>query len=202
MRTEQYLQEKEAFIFELNQVIFPEKDYYLQVYYLFGQFIEYAEQFNAAEIVAFMQEYYLEKGTKDIFNNTATRFDIPEKYQVNFELLLLSARLPLKLLMFSEVLKFMQQIVVERKKILLLIDGNAAMQLNVIKQIEWNGLENYLTVYFAEEMGGMAAGLGQILITQEMDANAVVFMGQSKTAKKAAIENNIDFVAAAKLFLS
>lgn len=202
MRTEQYLQEKKAFIFELNQVIFPEKDYYLQVYYLFGQFIEYAEQLNAAEIVAFMQAHYLEKGTKDIFNKTAKRFHIPEKYQVNFELLLLSARLPLKLLMFSEVLKFMQQIVVERKKIFLLVDGNAAMHLNVIKQIEWNGLENYLTVYFAEEMGGMAAGLEQILITHEIGSDALVFMGQSKTAKKAAEKNNIDFVVSEKLFLS
>ena len=202
MSTTQYLKEKEAFIFELNQVIFPEKDYYLQVYYLFGQFIEYAEQLNAAEIVAFMQEHYLKKGTKDIFNKTARHFNIPEKYQVNFELLLLSARLPLKLLMFSEVLKFMQQIVVERKKIFLLVDGNAAMQLNVIKQVEWNGLENYLTVYFTEEMGGMTAGLGQILVTHDLEPKNAIFIGKSKTSKKSAIENNIDFAVAEKLFLS
>jgi len=202
MCTDQYLQKKEAFIFELNQVIFPEKDYYLQVYYLFGQFIEYTEQLNAADIVAFMQSYYLEKGTKDIFNKTAKRFNIAEKYQVNFELLLLSARLPLKLLIFSEVLKLMQQVVVERKKIFLLVDGNAAMQLNVIKQIEWNGLENYLTVYFAEEMGGMVEGLGQILITHELDPKDVVLIGKSKLTKKAAHENYIDFVAVEKLFLS
>jgi hypothetical protein len=202
MSTTQYLKEKEAFIFELNGVVFPEKDYYLQVYYLFGQFIEYAEQLNAADIVAFMQQYYLEKGTKDIFNKTAKRFHIPEKYQVNFELLLLSARLPLKLLMFSEVLKFMQQSVVERKKIFLLVDGNAAMQLNVIKQVEWNGLENYLTVYFTEEMGGMTAGLGQILITHELEPKSVIFIGKPKVSKKSAKENNIDFAVAEKLFLS
>lgn len=202
MSVEKYLKEKEAFIFELNEVIFPEKDYYLQVYYLFGQFIEYAEQLNAADIVAFMQASYLEKGTKDIFDKTAKHFNIPEKYQVNFELLLLSARLPLKLLMFNEVLKFMQQIVVERKRIFLLVDGNAAMQLNVIKQIEWNGLENYLTVYFSEEMGGLTAGLSQILITHELDPKNLVFIGKPKGAKKAAKENNIDFVSTNKLFLS
>lgn len=202
MSAEQYLKEKEAFIFELNEVVFPEKDYYLQVYYLFGQFIEYAEQLNAADIVAFMQSYYLKKGTKDIFKKTAKHFDIPEKYQVNFELLLLSARLPLKLLMFSEVLKFMQQIVVERKKIFMLVDGNAAMQLNVIKQIEWNGLENYLTVYFSEEMGGLTAGLSQIQLSHELNPKNVIFIGKSKGAKKAAKENNIDFVSADKLFLS
>jgi hypothetical protein len=202
MQVEQYLKNKASFIFELNEVIYPEKDYYLQVYYLFGQFIEYSEQLNAAEIVAFMQNYYLEKGKDGIFKHTAEQFTIPEKYQVNFELLLLSARLPLKLLIFDEVLKFMQDIVLERKKIFLLVDGNAAMQLNVIKQIEWNGLAEYLTVYFAEEMGGMAAALKEILSLHELTAASVGFIGRSELAKKAALENNIDFAIPNELFIA
>ena len=34
---------KTAFIFELDNVIFPAKDYDLQVYYLFGQFMEFTQ---------------------------------------------------------------------------------------------------------------------------------------------------------------
>lgn len=202
MQVEQYLKDKASFVFELNEVIYPEKDYYLQVYYLFGQFIEYSEQLNAAEIVAFMQQHYLEKGKEGIFKHTAAQFNIPEKYQVNFELLLLSARLPLKLLIFDEVLKFMQDIVLERKKIFLLVDGNAAMQLNVIKQIEWNGLAEYLTVYFAEEMGGMTAALKEILSLHDLSESSVGFVGRSELAKKATLENNIDFATPNELFIA
>lgn len=202
MHVEQYLKDKASFVFELNEVIYPEKDYYLQVYYLFGQFIEYSEQLNAAEIVAFMQHHYLEKGKDGIFKHTAEQFNIPEKYQVNFELLLLSARLPLKLLIFDEVLKFMQDIVLERKKIFLLVEGNAAMQLNVIKQIEWNGLAEYLTVYFAEEMGGLTAALKEILSLHKLSESSVGFIGRSELAKKAALENNIDFASPNELFIA
>ena len=34
---------KKAFVFELDNVLYPEKDYLLQVYYLFASFLEYSE---------------------------------------------------------------------------------------------------------------------------------------------------------------
>lgn len=38
------VKDKQIVIFELDNVLYPEKDYLLQVYYLFAQFIEYSEQ--------------------------------------------------------------------------------------------------------------------------------------------------------------
>src|SRR5690349_14130267 len=116
MTSEKYLQEKQFFIFELDNVIYPEKDYLLQVYYLFAQFIEYGEQLNSADILKYMQETYLGDGEKDIFAKTAAKFSIPDKYRVNFDMLLNSVRLPLKLLIYDELLKFLQAIVLERKQ--------------------------------------------------------------------------------------
>lgn len=86
MALEKYLKEKETFIFELDDVIYPEKDYLLQVYYLFAQFMEYGEQLSAVDVLKFMQDTYLEEGAVDLFAKTAGKFNIPDKYQVNFEM--------------------------------------------------------------------------------------------------------------------
>lgn len=203
MAFEEYLKEKESFIFELDEVIYPQKDYLLQVYYLFAQFMEYAEQINATNLLRSMQELYHSDGPDDIFEKTADKFSIPEKYKVNFDLLFISARLPLKLLLFNEVLSFMQAIVVERKQIFLLIDGDPGMQLNKIKQMEWNGLEQYLTVYFTEETAPKPSvqSLRYIIAKHNLDAKNILMIGKSEIDKVCAEQAGVDFLQIEKLLL-
>ena len=152
MEFEQALSEKEVFIFGLDNEIYPEKDYLLQVYYLFAHMMEYTEQLEAAEILKFMSEYYLNRGEEGLFAATADKFSIPVTREANLNNLRQSARLPLKLLLYKEVLSKMQTIVQQQKKVVLLVPGDPAMQLNKIRQIEWNGLENHIKVYFLEEL--------------------------------------------------
>lgn len=195
-----YLKEKETFIFELDDVIYPEKDYLLQVYYLFAQFMEYGEQLSAADILQFMQATYLEEGTADLFAKTAAKFNIPDKYQVNFELLLRSVRLPLKLLIFDEVLRFLQEITVERKQIFLFVQGSPVMQLNKIKQTEWNGLEKYLTVYFTEELKAARDPLGFIVEKHRMNTEKTLIIGRSEFARTSALNVKICYLPVEELF--
>jgi FMN phosphatase YigB (HAD superfamily) len=46
----------------------------------------------------------------------------------------------------------MQNIVVDRKQLFIVTNGNPEQQLNKIKQTEWHGLEKYLVCYFADEI--------------------------------------------------
>lgn len=200
MNTEKYLKDKQSFIFELDNVIYPEKDYYLQVYYLFAQFIEYGEQLSSADILAYMQQTYLEEGEEGIFEKTAAKFNIPEKYKVNFDMLLLSVRLPLKLLIFNEVLNLLQAIVLERKQIFLLVRGNPAMQLNKIKQTEWNGLEKYLTVFFTEEFDTEQDALKQMVEQHQIQSEKALLVGSSAFAESSALSNKMDYLFVNELF--
>ncbi|MXV52049.1 HAD hydrolase-like protein [Pedobacter sp. HMF7647] len=144
---------KKAFIFELDDVLYPQKDYLLQVYYLFASFIEYTETVPpAADLTAFMKKVYENYGSDRIFEKASEAFAIDKKYQDNFERLHITARLPLKLILFPEMLSLLQEIVVDRKSIFIVTNGNPEQQLNKIRQIEWNGLENYLRVFFADEI--------------------------------------------------
>lgn len=201
---EKLLTEKQAFIFELDDVLYPEKDYLLQVYYLFGQFIEYGEQLNGNDIVKFMQETHLAAGAEDIFGKTAKQFDIPMKYKINFDLLLQNARLPLKLLIFNHVLDFLKEIVNRGKKLFLFVDGDPATQLNKIRQMEWNGLEHHLTVYFAIETKPKpsAEGLELIMKKHELIHDSVLFVGKGSVDETCAANAGIEFLEVDKLLLN
>lgn len=201
MTTEKFLEEKQAFVFELDNVLYPEKDYLLQVYYLFAQFIEYGEQLNATEILHFMQEKYLADGAEGMFEQTAAKFDIPLKYQVNYDLLFQNARLPLKLLIFNKVLTFLQEIVAQGKQLFLLIDGDPVMQLNKIRQMEWNGLESHLVVYFGAEIGAKpsAAGLELIMERHDLKPEELVLIGNSQKDMECAARARVDFLQGEKL---
>ncbi len=144
---------KKAFVFELDNVLYPEQDYLLQVYYLFSNFIEFTEGTPpSADLTAFFKTAYSHHGDERIFERAKDAFGLDEKYRANFERLYYTARLPLKLLLYKEVLKLLQEIVVDRKQVFLITNGRPEVQLNKIRQTEWNGLEQYLKVYYAAEI--------------------------------------------------
>ncbi|WP_094570685.1 HAD family hydrolase [Mucilaginibacter xinganensis] len=142
---------KKAFIFELDNVLYPEKDYLYQVYYLFASLLEYTDLINAKETTDLMVNTYINEGKEYVFDRVKEKFGINETYRANLRHLMLTAKLPLKLLLYQNMLNLLQDIVVDRKKIFIVTNGNPEQQLNKIKQTEWHGLEEYLTVYFTEE---------------------------------------------------
>lgn len=187
---------KDAFIFELDDVLYPEKDYLFQVYYLFTALLEYADLINAKEATDFMIQSYLSGGKDVVFDNLRKKFNFGEKYRYNFKLLNNTARLPLKLLLYPEMLNLLQEIVVDRKKIFIVTNGNPEQQLNKIKQTEWNGLEPYLTCYFAEEIASKPdAGCIELLIKDHhLERNKILMIGNSGTDEDCAIACGIDYV--------
>jgi FMN phosphatase YigB (HAD superfamily) len=201
MSSGEYINDNQAFVFELDDVLYPEKDYWLQVYYLFAQFIEYGEQIEAGSILRFMEECYRNEGHFAIFEKTALQFNLPEKYKVNFDLLTQNARLPLKLLLFAPVLDFLKAIRAAGKPVFLLVDGDPAMQLNKIRQMEWNGLEQHLKVYFLAEMpNGYIDGIERITMENNLKSNEILFIGKEKDGTDLAYFNTLRFLASGNLF--
>jgi hypothetical protein len=198
-----YVEQNDAFIFQFDNVVYPEKDYLLQVYYLFAQFIEYGEHIDAQPILRFMEESYQNEGDKGIFERTAAHFGLPEKYKVNFELLQQNARLPLKLLLFAPVLQTMKEIIRAGKKLFLLADGLPLQQLNKIKQTEWNGVEQFLTVYFTDEIadGSVPHAVESIIVKHEIDASKLVFIGSDVTNQNFELSSKYKFLLIGKLLL-
>src|SRR6185437_3570601 len=103
---------KTAFIFELDNVIYPEKDYLFQVYYLFASFLEYTELLDAKKATDVMVDTYTDEGKEKVFDRLQEKFNEDEKYRENLNILLLTVKLPLKLLIFKNILSLLQEIII------------------------------------------------------------------------------------------
>lgn len=169
---------KKVFIVELDGVLFPERDFYLQVYYLFANFIEYVESVPpAADLTNFMKTVYEHHGSEVVFDRAVEAFGLDTKYRENFERLLLTAQLPLKLELYAQVLSILQELVVDRKQIFIWTKGNPEGQLNKIRQVEWKGLGQYLKVYFAEEYESKS--LTAVLSENQLSTTEVLYIGSA-----------------------
>ena len=188
--------QKTAFIFELDNVIYPEKDYLFQVYYLFASAIEYTELIDAKKTTDLMVAAYIQEGSEVVFDRAQKELAINEKYRKNFEHLMLTAKLPLKLLIYKNVLNMLQEIVVDRKKIFIVTNGNPQQQLNKIRQTEWNGLEKYLTCYFTEESKPKPATDSiELLMNEHGLSNEELVMIGNATADQLCAQNaGVDYI--------
>lgn len=187
---------KSAFIFELDNVLYPEKDYLYQVYYLFANLLEYTELVDAKETTNLMIDTYVSEGEQFVFDRMAEKFTIAEKYRANFDNLLITAKLPLKLLLYQNMLTLLQEIVVDRKKLFIVTNGNVEQQVNKIKQIEWHGLEKYLTCYFAEETAAKPEPDVIHLLMQEhnLQRRDIMMIENSETDRLCAEAVGIDYI--------
>lgn len=148
---------KSLYLFELDDVMFPRKDYILQVYYLFASFYEFSEggTVKAQDMVEFMKKIHIHHGEETVFSSTQLMYNMDEKYKENFERLKANAQLPLKLELFPEISKSLQMLEVQQKQMAILTKGNPVEQLNKLKFIDWSGLENCkdkLKVFFFDEL--------------------------------------------------
>lgn len=188
---------KTAFIFELDDVLYPAKDYYFQAYYLFANMLEYIELIDAKVATKVLTDTYIAEGKDAAFDRLAVEFPVAEQYRDKFENLLLTAKLPLKLLLYQNVLTLMQDIVVDRKNLFIVTNGNVQEQVNKIKQTEWHGLEKYLRCYFTEETTPKPEPDVINLLIQEhgLQRKEIVMIGNSPTDRLCAEASGIDFIS-------
>jgi FMN phosphatase YigB (HAD superfamily) len=189
---------KTAFIFELDNVLYPEKDYLFQVYYLFASLLEYTELIDAKMATELMVNTYNNEGKDVVFDRLKEKFDLSERFRYSLSHLLNTVKLPLKLLVYENMLKMLQEVVVDRKKVFIVTNGNPEQQLNKIKQTEWHGLEKYLTCYFAEEsVPKPEPDVIHLLIKEHnLQRRNIVMIENSETDRLCALACGIDFINA------
>jgi phosphoglycolate phosphatase-like HAD superfamily hydrolase len=139
---------------------------------------------------------YTTEGKEFVFDRLKEKFNIDEKYRQNLNNLLLTVKLPLKLLVYQNILNLLQEITIDRKKLFIVTNGNPAQQLNKIKQTEWHGLEPYLTCYFAEEtIAKPEPDIIHLLLKEHnLQRREVLMIENSDTDRLCADACGIDFI--------
>jgi FMN phosphatase YigB (HAD superfamily) len=187
---------KNAFIFELDNVLYPEKDYLFQVYYLFAGYLEYLDLIDAKEATDLMVDAFNSKGKDAVFVAVKEKYKLKDSYQLHFNFLMDTANVPLKLLLYQNMLELMQDIVVDRKKLFIVTNGSPAQQLNKIKHTEWHGLEKFLICYFAEEVLPKPEPdiINQILADHDLRRRDIVMIGNTNNDLLCAEASGVDYV--------
>ncbi|PRD54376.1 hypothetical protein [Sphingobacterium gobiense] len=148
--------DKSVYVFEIDDVLYPKRDYLLQVYYLFSNFVEYTEgRALAADIVRFMKEALETVGERAVLQNTIIHFGLNEGYYENFERLKANAHLPLKLFLNDDIKTLLLSLFEKEKNVGILTNGNPVEQLNKLKHIDWQELSVFLPslkVFFIREL--------------------------------------------------
>jgi phosphoglycolate phosphatase-like HAD superfamily hydrolase len=126
------------------------------------------------------------------------QFQLKEGYRANFEHLLVTADVPLKLLLYKNMLDLLQEIVVDRKKLFIVTNGDPAQQLNKIKHTDWNGLEQYLICYFANETSPKPEPdvIHLLLKEHNLLRRDLMMIGNSKTDELCAQAIGVDYMNA------
>ncbi|MFD2596290.1 HAD family hydrolase [Sphingobacterium griseoflavum] len=158
MQQEQYKVAMEAAVYmvEVDDLLFPKRDYLLQVYYLFANFVEFTEGRTLAKpLVDFMKLCYEEQGEEAVLPKTLKHFGLPDSYLENFERLRANAHLPLKLFLPDKTKHFLKALFASKKQVGILTDGNPVEQLNKLKHIDWEELSPFLSllkIFFLKEL--------------------------------------------------
>ena len=68
MLFDKLIEQKKAFVFDLDNTLYPEKDYLFQVYYMVVQFIEYQETYDHQIITKYLIDEFEKNGRAHIFD--------------------------------------------------------------------------------------------------------------------------------------
>ena len=130
-------------------------------------------------------------------NRLKETLKINERFRNNLDNLLITAKLPLKLLVYKNILNLLQEMVVDRKKIFIVTNGNPDQQLNKIKQMEWHGLEPYLTAYFAEETFAKPEPdvINLLIKEHDLQRKDILMIENSETDRLCAEVSGIDYIS-------
>ncbi len=196
MLFDQLVEKKKAFVFDLDNTLYPEKDYLYQIYYMVGQFIEYQETFDHQIITKYLIDEFEKNGRAHIFDKLIEQFNLKKEYVDNCIRLLRTARLPLKLLLFKEAEWMLNELKEKQKFIFILTNGAPEQQYNKITQIEWNGLQKHIMCYYANEIVPKPApdGLQKIMTDHQLSTEDLVLIGDADIDENCAKAAGVDFV--------
>jgi phosphoglycolate phosphatase-like HAD superfamily hydrolase len=184
-----------ALVLDLDNTIYPEKDYLFQVYYLIGQFVEFQEGVSREQVTQFLVNEFMANGRDHIFDKMIAHFELPETYLENCFRLLRTAKIPLPLLIFEDMLIRLQEASEVGLQLFVLTNGHPEQQLNKIKHLEWHGLDQHIKCYFCNEIAPKPApdAMLKLLADHQLLPSEVLFLGDANIDEACAMAAGVDF---------
>lgn len=193
-----------AYIFDLDNTLYPEKDYLYQIYYLIGHYLHKQEKLDAKEVTEYLVTLFENVGRQSLFDKLIARYELKSAYMDEFLQLMRSAKLPVKLFLYRKMFDLITELEEDNVMLFILTNGNVQQQINKIKHIAWNGTEEKLKIYFADEFSRKPAPDGVLHILSEygIEKSDALLIGDSKEDEYCAKAAGIDFMNVSEILLT
>jgi phosphoglycolate phosphatase-like HAD superfamily hydrolase len=185
------------YIFDLDNTIYNEEDYLFQAYWTIAK--EFAGKFPSytiQDLFRIIKDIYEVQGRVKLFDKFLETINLDKSYlPVCLNILRsLKTENPIEI---DEIIKpILFDLQIRKKMVFVLTNGNTEQQKNKIRNIHWEGLDNYLRIVFANDIEPKPskAGVEHILNISNTVKNDALFIGDSDVDQACAVNSGIDFI--------
>jgi len=187
-----------AVIFDLDNTIYRETDYLFPAYHAIGVHVSGKDNIDASAAGQFLENHFLKSGRKNLFDNFIQHFNIRNTGVEEMMNILRTNQPEEKIEIFPSVMKMLDALILQQKKIFVLTNGNPQQQRNKIACIEWGGIFNDITFIFADEIKRKPSpeSIEYIIKKYELRHGDVLMIGDDISDEEAAKDAGIHFIHA------
>ena len=131
-----------------------------------------------------------------MFEKLIDKFGLPVSYKQEALSILRNARMTEKLVCYSEIKECMEWLVIRKKQIFIVTNGNVIQQKNKIRNIEFGSLLDNLKVIYADEIKPKPDPEVFFYLQEKflVRKESIVMIGDSATDESFAAAAGIDFI--------
>lgn len=163
-------------IFDLDDTIYQETDY------LFECFRKIELETHILGISEYLQFTFLREGRFNLFDKCILQFALDENLKNRFLSILRTHTFENKINTFKYFIPLMQELIVLKKKVFVVTNGNITQQNNKIDNIEWHGVNKYIEFLLSNNFKPKPnpESFSFIKIKHRLKLSDTVFIGDSE----------------------
>jgi HAD superfamily hydrolase (TIGR01549 family) len=212
-------QDYNVVLFDLDDTLYPEMDYLKPAFAAIGHFFEKRHALNAQQVEDFLTITFTRQGRKNLFNQCFNHFEeeIQGKKRQNTDLsrdyregvvfenifveqclsILRTVEISKKIHLFPYVYEVLPVLKRQGKQIFIITNGNITQQKNKVKHLQWNGLDESITLVFANQF---APKPSPKVYTEFLEPNfnlknkSILFVGDAETDAEFSCNIGVDFL--------
>jgi len=183
-------------IFDLDNTIYDETLFLFTAYAAIANYVSDKYNLHVEEVEDFLVTTFKGGGRKNLFQLLINQYLIPAE-EINVFLQIMRTSIPdTKYPIFPPVITLFNDLLNSGIKIGVLTNGHVQQQKNKVTQISWDGWDNNIHFYYANEIAPKPdpSSLDIILKDFNTPKETILFIGDSDTDEQFAANANIDFL--------
>lgn len=184
------------FLFDLDDTLYPEKDYLYQGYKAIDKELSSMYHIKKGEISSFLISTFESEGRKQLFDKLFDHFNINKSSLKDVLQVLRNFKPPKKISLYPLFYDLIPQIINSSERVFIVTNGNPIQQKNKVNNIDWKSLDKELVFVFANEFKRKPSkdSFNHIKNKYLIKEDSTIMIGDADTDKEFAENCNIDFI--------